>query len=120
MTDSLSRSREFAARTPDFNESLLRAHEEGFTLADESVEHLKKTDRLDVGYFVSKKENRSVRDKLHNLTKKPQRQIAELDRIAAQIDRQGTFKTVTEPSDEVTKYLEKRREDFASGKRRRR
>src|SRR6266478_2169476 len=119
MADTLARSRDFAARHADFNESLYRARDDGHTLADESVEHLKRKDRLDVGYYLSLPENRSERDKVHNLTRKPTAQIAELDRIAARLDRHGFGVEYAPKEREEDKYLEQRRQDLRSGKRRR-
>jgi len=116
---SLTRSKEFAAKHPDFNESLLRAHEEGHTLSDEAVEHLKRIDRLDVAYFASKKENLSWRDKFHNLTSKPKEQIAELDRIAGRLDRDGTFADTNSVLSEVDQHLQRRREERRRGLRQR-
>jgi hypothetical protein len=115
----LAKSREFAAKHPDFNESLLRAHAEGHTLAVESVEHLKRTDRLDVGYWLSRPENRAMRDRLHNLAESPEEQIVELNRIAAQLDRDGTYADTTPVLSEVDQALQKRKEAIRAGRRRR-
>src|SRR5260370_41493049 len=87
MADTLTRSREFAAQHADFDETLRRAHGEGHTLADESRDHLIKNDRADVAYYLSLPEHRRERDRLHNLTSKPDRPLAELNKLAAKIDR---------------------------------
>jgi len=116
---SLTRSREFAANHPDFNESLHRAHREGHTLADAAVEHLKKRDRLDVSYWLSLPENRAARDKVHNLTESTKEQIAELDCIAEKLDKQGYGVGYAPKLREEDRYLEQRRQDLKAGKRRR-
>ncbi|MFI5095170.1 MAG: hypothetical protein ACHQIK_17170 [Candidatus Acidiferrales bacterium] len=115
----LTRSREFAARHADFNETLVAAHNDGHTLADESLEHLKQTDRLDVGYWLSLPRNRLSRDKVHNLTQKPKQQIAELDRIAAQLDREGFGQPYERKLSEEDQYRQQREQDIRVGKRRR-
>jgi hypothetical protein len=115
----LEKSLAFAAKHLDYNESLLRAHHEGFTIAEESVAHLERIDRYDVACWVCRPENRTWRDKLHNLTESPAEQIAELDRIAAKLDRERTYADTTPVLSEVDQALQKRKAEIKAGLRRR-
>ena len=119
MAETLTRSREFAAQHADLDETLRRAHNEGHGLADEARDHLLKTDRVDVAYWLAKPENRRSRDVVHNLTGKPQRQIAELDKIAAKLDRERPFAAPTLNLSETDQQLQQQRQDIRAGKRRR-
>jgi hypothetical protein len=118
MTD-MPRSRAFASRTPDFNDALNRADREGYTLCDEAVAHLKRIDRLDAAYWVCRRENRVLRDKVHNLTDEPQQQIAELDRIISLMDRQRVHQQPNASLCPEDSYRLQRRAEIKSGLRRR-
>jgi hypothetical protein len=72
-----------------------------------------------VGYWLSLPENRRERDRVHNLTGKPKQQIAELDRLAAKLDHDGTFADTTAKPRAEDEYIVRRRMDIKSGKRRR-
>jgi len=117
------RGREFLKTHPDFFDVLNDAEQRlknvsGPTLPDDAKDEIERLARPDVAYFLALPENQSEAHSLLSL--KGGRVREKIRRIASRIDRHGTFKEVDDTPSEVDFYLRERREDFRTGKRRRR
>ncbi|MFI5056898.1 MAG: hypothetical protein ACHQLQ_01825 [Candidatus Acidiferrales bacterium] len=119
----IERGQEFIKTHPDYNAVLQRAAERGLNLTPEATREIVRLCRPDVPYALALEENESEARTVNVAPNEPangERSADKIRRIASRLDRHDTFKTITEKPNEVATYLEKRKQDFLSGKRRRR
>lgn len=113
----------FAQSHPDYNEVLASAAKRGLNL---SPAHSAEVIRLgpETVYFLAKPENEAEAREVFNVADgqyvNPDRAADAIRRLHSRLARNDTFTVITEQRDPVAEYLEKRREDFRTGKRRRR
>src|SRR2546429_69112 len=115
------RAKEFSKEHPDFasvvDRAKQRAAEQGLDISVDAADEVVRLGQPEIIYYLASDEgNKELRE---ISGQKGQRSRDTVRRIGSRLRRNDTFKTVTEKPDEVQTYLEKRRQDFRSGKRRR-
>jgi hypothetical protein len=108
----LEKGRKLIERKPDFNDTLMAAHEKGLTISPEAVAEIVRLGTPEVAYYLAKPENFDLAHKLHGMAAHDQ--VVEVGKIAEQLRRNRTMDDM-EPDD----YLQKRRHELMYGYRRR-
>lgn len=115
----------FAATHPDYNEVLEAAVKRGLYLSQAFVSEMVRLKSPETVYYLAKHdaESRTVFNSKDGEYVNPELAADKVRRLNSRIARNQTFQTagqVQGEQREMSEYLEKRREDFRSGKRRRR
>lgn len=91
----------------------------GFDWHPRVTEEIIKRAKPEITAWLLTQEGRGDAHALNNVKDNEERSLAELERIAGRVERQGAFRKPVEKHDEVADYLEQRRQELKEGRRRR-
>ena len=117
-----SAGQEFIKHNPDFNELLNKAAVRGLEMSNFALQEIVQAGERGVRltHYLVQPENFAAAKKLHDLKdESAQKQRAEIQKLLSWTDRHGHGLTYEPRMNDTDKYLEQRRADLKSGKRRR-
>lgn len=123
----MERAAEFAKTHPDYNETLADAARRRLNLSTHHTAEIVRIGDPSIPYWLAKRENEKEAREVVNVADgeyvNADRAADKIRRLHSRLVRNQTFQAIGEKRGEereVSEYLEKRREDFRRGKRRRR